>query len=123
MTILELLDSYPKAAIVIKQWFLDRMLESLNTDSLPEEFKEYVRQQGIDNDKIANMIEGNPRTLFTPFDFQKVYVKIDIKMQSEKDATFGWAINNNPVSQWYSDRISAEKDAIKEAFKILNNKL
>ena len=123
MSILELLDNYPKAAIVIKQWFLARMLESLNTDSLPEEFKEYVRQQGIDNNKIADMVESNPRTLFTPFDLQKVYVKIDIKIQSEKDATFGWSINNDPISQWYSDRISAEKDAIKEAFKILNNKL
>ena len=123
MNILELLDNHPKAAIVIKQWFLARMLESLNTDSLPEEFKEYVRQQGIDNNKIADMVESNPRTLFTPFDLQKVYVKIDIKIQSEKDATFGWSINNDPISQWYSDRISAEKDAIKEAFKILNNKL
>ena len=45
MSILELLDNYPKAAIVVKQWFLDRMLESLNNDSLPEEFKDYVKSK------------------------------------------------------------------------------
>lgn len=122
MSILEMLETYPKAAVVIKQWFLDRMLESLKDDSLPEDFKDYVRKQGIDNDKISAMVESNPRILFTPFDSQDVYVEIPVNMQNES-ATFSWSINKGPNHKWYNDRLDAERDAIKEAFKVLNDKL
>ena len=60
MTGLELLESYDKAAIVVKQFYLNVMLESLKDDNLPESFKEYAREAGIDNDKVAVMIDAQP---------------------------------------------------------------
>ena len=39
MTGIELLEKYDKAAIVIKQFYLNVMLESLKDDSLPENFR------------------------------------------------------------------------------------
>lgn len=119
---LNLLETYPKAAIVVKQWFLDRMLESLNDESIPDDFKEHVRKQGIDNEKVADILGNNPRALFTPLDLQDVYIEIIVKIQNEK-ASFSWSVNKNDCGKWYNDRISAEKDAMEEAFKVLNSKL
>lgn len=122
MSTLNLLETYPKAAIIVKQWFLDRMLESLNNDAIPEDFKEAVRKQGIDNEKVADILGNNPRALFTPLDLQDVYIEIIVKIQNEK-ASFSWSVNKNDCGKWYNDRISAEKDAMEEAFKVLNSKL
>ena len=47
---IELLKEHSKAAIVMKQWFLEKMLEGLNDESLPDDFKVYVREQGIDDE-------------------------------------------------------------------------
>ena len=61
---LELLENHPKTAIVIKQWLLDKLLESLKDESLPEDFKQHVREQGIDNDRVDKILTGSPRALF-----------------------------------------------------------
>lgn len=115
---LQLLDEHPKAAIVVKQWYLEKMLESLKDESLPEDFKEHVRQQGIDNETIAKMIDGMPRTLFDVFDGQKVIIQINTF------PSFSYSINEGDViSGSWETRKEAETAAIKEAFKLLNDKL
>jgi hypothetical protein len=52
------------------------MLESLKDDNLPEDFKDHVREQGIDNDNISAIIDGNPRNLFDFFDSHGMYINI-----------------------------------------------
>lgn len=124
MNMLDLLDTYPKAATVVKQWFLDKMLESLKDDTLPEDFKEYVRQQGIDGNKIAKIVGDNPRSLFDVFDKNKLYINIDIFINTDETAKFNWSINtNNGGAALYQSRRDAEKDAVTKAFEMLNNKL
>jgi hypothetical protein len=124
MNTLELLNTYPKAATVVKQWFLDKMLESLKDDTLPEDFKEYVRQQGIDSNKIAKIVGDNPRSLFDVFDNNKIYIKIDIFVSKDESAKFNWSVNTiGGESAFYSSRRDAEKDAVTKAFEMLNNKL
>lgn len=118
MEMLEILENHPKCTIVVKQWFLDKMLESLNLESLPEDFKESVRSQGINNDKIAKMLDGSPRALFDVFDNHKVYV--DISCLNDK---FLWGINNDMNNSVYDTRKEADGAAIVEAFKILEAKL
>ena len=49
---LELLQKYPEATKAVKSYYLEIMLNSLNDASLPEDFKDHVRAQGIDDDKI-----------------------------------------------------------------------
>ena len=43
----ELLVKYPLTAKVVKDWFLEMMMESMNTDSVPEEFKQAILDEGI----------------------------------------------------------------------------
>ena len=121
MKMLELLKENPKTAIVIKQWFLEKMLESLKDESLPEDFKNYVREQGIDDDKIAKMVEGSPRSLFDVFDDHKVFIQINAYSSS---SSFSYFINDGDmVSGGWTERKEAELAAIIQAFKLLEEKL
>jgi hypothetical protein len=122
MEMLEILENHPKCTIVVKQWFLDKMLESLNLESLPEDFKESVRSQGINNDKIAKMLDGSPRALFDVFDSHKVYVQISVDLRGTTPV-FRYCFGDIVESIDYSTRKEAETEAIIEAFKILEAKL
>jgi hypothetical protein len=119
---IELLEKYSKAATVIKQWFLERMLESLKDESLPETFKEYARQQEIDNDKIGKLIDGNPRTLFDVFDENDL--SINIVRTPNRTEGWEWEIMQESVENSIcKSRKEAELLAIEAAFKLLNEKL
>ena len=120
MTGLELLESYDKAAIVIKQYFLNVMLESLKDENLPENFKDYVRESGIDNDKVAVMIDAQPRGLFDVFDANKIYVGITPN-PLVGGMEFKYTIDD--LSGEAPTRKEVERIAVEKAFEILNNKL
>lgn len=119
MTGIELLEKYDKAAIVIKQFYLNVMLESLKDESLPESFKEYAREAGIDNDKIAAFIDAQPRGLFDVFDANKVYIQIIVY----PDKKFTYNVNELGTTKSFNTRKEAEAAAVEGAFEILNNKL
>lgn len=118
MTGLELLEKYPRAASVIKNWLLWKMVDALQSESIDEEFKQYMRDQGIENDKIAPMIDANPRMLFDIFDEHEVFISINVV-----DKKFTYRIDNlvNPTE--YSTRKECELISITRAFEILENKL
>lgn len=117
MTMLELLNEYPNSAKIVKQWLLDRMLEGLKDENLPEGFKEYVRQQSIDDDKVKDILESNPRALLDVFDENEIYVNV-----TWTEDSFWWAVNSAVYQDKYPTRLEAEKAAIAEAFKLLNEK-
>ena len=118
METLNLLEKFPKTTTVIKQWFLSKMLDSLNDSSLPEDFKSFVKAQDLENDKVATIINAGPRSLFDVFDEHKIY--IDISCLNDK---FLWGINDNMHNSVYETRKEAEKEAIEQAFQMLNDKL
>lgn len=117
---LELLKTYPEAGKVVKDHFLSKMLDSLNDDNLPEDFKEHVRNMGIEDEKIASMVGNAPRALFDVFDENQIY--INITHYSEQNM-FKYAINEEISTNFYVYRKAAEQDAVTEAFKLLNEKL
>ncbi len=122
---LELLETYPKAGKIVNDWFLDKMLKSLNTDAIPEEFKEYISNQPIDNQNIAVMIDNNPRVLFDVFDENDIYVEILVDYKSNS-AKFSYTVINdemysNPLT--YTSRKYAELAAIEQAFELLDKNL
>lgn len=132
MNSIELLKEYPKAALVVKQWLLNQLLESLKDDSVPEEFKQQIITDGIEDERIAALIDASPRGLFDCFDSQKVYINIApvcIGINTEnKKVEYLYGINifesvDYTVTFTYSTRKEAEKEAVIEAFKILNDKL
>ena len=115
---LELLENYPLTAKVVRDWFMNQMLESFNDDTVPEGFKQYMLEQGIDNDKVAILIDVNPRNLFDVFDKHDIFISINIT-----DRKFTYRIDNviNPTE--YSTRKECELISITRAFEILENKL
>ena len=132
MTTLELLETYPKAAVKVREWFLEKMLDNLKKDDgVPEAFKELVRQQSIDGERIAKILGGNPRALFDVFDANQVYINVDVFVNTDRSAKFNWSINlgnaegyyRKKDSDLYASRTEAEKEAVNKAFEILNDKL
>jgi hypothetical protein len=117
---LELLQKYPEAGKMVKNHFLSRMLDSLNDDNLPDDFKEHVRAMGIDDDKVASMIGNAPRSLFDVFDDNDLFINT---IFDYTDRVFRWSVNGEMNSQTYIFRKAAEQDAVAEAFKLLNKKL
>ena len=122
---IELLEKYPKAAVKVKDWLLEKMLDNIKKDDgVPEEFKDFVRQQGIDNERVAKILGSTPRTLFDVFDENQFYIKIDIFIKEDGTAKFNWSINAiEGGGSFYNSRTEAERDAVNKAFQMLNDKL
>jgi hypothetical protein len=125
---IELLETYPKAATVIKDFYNNKLIDSVSNSSeeIPEEFKEMIKQQSFDNEYVAAFIDSNPRFLFDVFDDNELNVEI-LVMYSDRPSMFtytvveGDLIHTEPTK--YNSRIEAEKVAIEEAFKLLNERL
>jgi hypothetical protein len=118
MEMLQLLNDYPLAAGVVKQWFINNMLEGLEDESLPEGFKEYVREQGIDDARVSEILRTNPRSAIDVFDDNEIYIDT-----THIDGDFWFAVNSSVYHQKFPTRKDAEIAAIIEAFKLLNEKL
>ncbi len=116
---LELLEKYPAAANVIKEWFLQSMIESFKDETVPEEFKQFMLEQGIEDDKVGTLIDVNPRTLFDVFDENDVIIII----KYHENFGFTWAVEEADEQSFYKTRKEAELSAIEIAFDILENQL
>jgi len=115
---IDLLNKYPKAAEVVKNWFTEKMIESLNTDDVPEDFKEMIRKDVIDNEKLDKILGTQPRTLFDVFDENEIFIQINVF------DTFSYSINQGKaISGSWKTRKEAEGFAVKIAFEILEQKL
>jgi hypothetical protein len=119
MTGKELLETYPKAASEIKKQLLNNLLESLSDEALPEDFKTYVREQGLSDERAEELIDTSPRALFDIFDLYKIYIGTIV----DELNGFWWTVNNTKSTVGYEFRINCDKSAIEEAFKLLNDKL
>jgi hypothetical protein len=120
---LELLEKNPNVAKLICSYYLEIMLESLKDENLPEEFKDSVREQGIDNDKIGVIIDSNPRNLFDFFDSHNMYINVT----SFSDGSFSYSIIANigtsGSSEVYKTRKEADKVSVEIAIKQLESTL
>ena len=126
MKAVELLEKYPEAAKVIHEFYRNRMMNSMETDDVPDEFKEMLKEQSFDNEYIATFIDASPRMLFDVFDSHELHIEI-LVMYSDRPSIFtytvveGDLVHTEPTK--YDSRIEAEKVAIEKAFEILNDKL
>ena len=120
---LELLESYPLTAKIVRDWFLSQMIESFKDDSVPEGFKNYMLEQGIENDKVAVLIDINPRNLFDVFDENNIHISIVYGDHGHGELNYCATINNSETSTFCLRRKDVELNAISTAFEILENKL
>ena len=119
MKAIELLEKHPHTAEVIRAWFLEKMIESLKTEDVPDEFKDFMREQGVDYDKLAVMIDANPRMLFDVFDENDIIIII----KYHDNFGFTWAVEEADDQSFYKTRKEAELFAIEVAFEMLETKL
>ena len=121
MIAIELLETYPKVAEVINEFYRTKMMESMNTSDVPDEFKEMLKQQEFDNQYVASFIDSNPRFLFDVFDANSIYIQITVDLENN---CFRYSFDGGQVeSNDYSTRKEAEAKSIETAFDILNDKL
>ena len=116
---IELLNKYPESAKIIRAWFLEKMIESLQTADVPDEFKDMMRETGIEDDKLSIMIDSNPRMLLDVFDDNDIVIENSLY----PDGTFTIKIGNQATTQSWKTRKESELFAIDAAFEILENKL
>ena len=114
----DLLDLHPLATEVVRDWFMEKMAESFKNQELPKDFKEFMREQGIPNDKLVKLVDVNPRVLFDVFDDNGVVINV-----LHADGKFTWDVNTVKSLDSYSSRREAESAAVQRAFQILNDKL
>lgn len=119
MKAIELLEGHPKAAELIRAWFMEKMIESMQgADDVPEEFKEFMREQGIDNEKLSIMIDAQPRSLFEVFDAKEIFINVFYVV-----GKFHAQISDNDAETESTIRKDAEAGIIEHAFRILEEKL
>jgi len=128
MNSIELLKKYPLSAEVVRDWFMEKMIKSIQGDtSVPEDFKNFMLEQKIDNNKLSIFIDSNPRNLFDVFDENKIFICISVWTKTPgnfENAEFGIALNaTNKNNSNFSSRKEAELVAIEEAFEILEEQL
>ena len=125
---LEILQKYPHSADVVRKWLFDRMVESMQDDSVPEDFKQAMMNEAVTNVRLAVFIDTNPRILFDVFDENDIIIYFMI-FSSPEGVRFSAAIHTgndevpNPIGKQYNTRKEAELFAIEAAFEILENKL
>ena len=119
---IELLTKYPKAAEVVRKWYLDKMVESFANPTvnveIPQDFIDAFRAEGVKNEDAAILIDANPSTLFHLFDEHKVFIQINVGV------VFSYEINKDQViAGAWNTRKEAESKALAQAFEILNKQL
>lgn len=124
MKALELFEKYPEAGEVVIQYYADEFLRAVETTDVPEEFREFAKQQRIDNEYVADFIDNNPRGTFDVFDAHKIYITTTV---SPVDGYFLWHIQTDKETfdeiEYLDNRKVAEVAAVEKAFEILNEKL
>ena len=116
---LELLEKHPLAANVVRDWFMNQLLESFKDETVPEGFKQYMLEQGIDNDKVGTLIDVNPRNLLDVFDENNIIIETSLYPNGE----FTIKIGNEATTNSWKTRREAELFAVEAAFEILEKQL
>lgn len=120
MKAIELLEKYPLTTEVVRDWFIRKMVESVNEDNdVPEDFKKFMIEEGVSNDRLCMFIDANPRSLFDVFDENDLFIEIFMY----PDVTFTCKIGDKATTNSWKTRKEAEMFAVEAAFEMLEKKL
>jgi len=120
---IELLEKYPKTAKLVREYYLEKLVEGLKAE-LPQEFKDHVKQQGITNETVGKILEENPYNLVYFFDKNTKYISIFVSSRGIGAVDFSFSINGTFKSdKTLNNRLSCEKEAITKAFELLESTL
>jgi hypothetical protein len=124
MTSKEILDANPKSASLIHDYYLNRMLDALEDDTLPPEFKEFAREKGLPFENIVAILEVNPRQLFDVFDDREIHINVT-RYKASDGKIYSILDNNSTVKsdRVFDTRKEAELEGVKLAIEMLEEKL
>ncbi len=125
MTGKEILDANPKAASLIHDYYLNRMLDALEDDKFPKNFKDFARERGLPFDNIIAMVETNPRQLIDFFDDEDIYINVTRYVASIDGKPYCILDHNSTVKskEVFETRKEAELEGVKLAIELLEKKL
>lgn len=119
MNTLELIQNYPNATNVVREWFVNKMMESIKESDVPEDFKQMMRDQGIDDGRLVAMMDASPRLLLDVLDQNNIIIGI-----SYDNGVFRYSFNGKTVESIdFTSRRDAEREAIEDAFIMLDAKI
>jgi hypothetical protein len=124
MTTKELLESCPKATDASGEYFYGKLVNSLVNADVTEEYKDFVKSQEFSNEFIANVMDTNPRAFFDVFDNNGIIINI---AYTPDGFTWGLYMESDEIgikdTTVYNFRVEAERVAVENVFKLLNDKL
>jgi hypothetical protein len=123
MKAVELLEKYPETAKVINEFYRSKMINSMETEDVPDEFKEMLKEQSFDNEYIATFVDASPRMLFDVFDDNEIYINVTAFPNSLFHYSIVGEIAEVGSTETFNTRLEAEKLVVEQAFEILNEKL
>lgn len=108
------------SAEVIRLWFFNQMMSSMEDPNVPEEFKTSVMGEAITNERLATFIDVQPRALFDVFDDNGIIISVGY----HENFGFNYAVGDiNDQQHYFKTRKEAEYTAIEIAFQILEEQL
>ena len=118
-----LLKTYPNAAKVVKEWFMNQMIVSMASDNItPDEFKQAMIDEGISDERLGTLIDIQPRTFFDVMDLNNMVIRI-IPIKEKDPVKFLCKVNGfeDPYEfdAPYFNRKDAEKTGLETAFHLL----
>jgi hypothetical protein len=117
---IEILKQHPKAAEVMKDYYIDLMIES--AQDLPAHFKEFLQDKGLEMSNIADMMEAAPRNLFDVFDKHGIFINISTT-NNGKSYQCDVSRDLQGESQGANTRKEADLKGVTLAIAMLENKL
>ena len=124
MTSKEILDANPKAASLIHDYYLNKLLDSLEDDNLPAEFKEFAREKGLPIENIVGMMEANPRQMLDFFDEQEIHINVT-RYKASDGNIYSTLDSNSTVKtiKVFNTRKEADLEGVTLAIQMLEEKL
>jgi hypothetical protein len=114
---IELLNRYPIATEILRDWFIKRMKKSLDEDQVSEEFKEMLIRKGVPDTTLAIMLNQNPRGFFDVLDENKIIIEI----LHVSEFRFYYTINDVSFNDVLCEnRVTCEYAAVTKALRMLH---
>jgi len=104
----------------LKEWFLNRLMESVEDFDRDDAFKEFMIKSGITDDQIVTVFKEGGRAALDMFDEKELIINVKHNWKTKK---FSYYINDEKESGSYSTRKEAEASALFQAVKMLEEKL
>jgi|TARA_R110000868_G_scaffold823_3_gene6178 hypothetical protein len=116
----KIISEYPNTVIQLKEFFLDKLVESFNEFDDDVDFKRFMVESGITDDQITNVLEGNPRSCFDMFDKHNLILSV---VYEKKGFTFFFNDDSTTKKSYFDTRLECEKAALETAIDLLEQLL